>query len=217
MEFSKKLMLVDPKLYRASMREKTLSRLDEDIEQTLNSELSDEEKATNYIAALRRYKYFGIPPKVEPKVDIESEILETVPAAYRHKAKRLMEHMKRDPSIQIGEKGELIHNQQKIEDSHLGDLLNEVIQKKPLQATPQELGVKGWEEFESALKGYNLSKDLSENLGRGTHRPKSKRLKHQQLPPPTPLAVAPASSKKKSAIAKSSRGRTLTMPKWLRI
>ena len=215
MEFSKKLMLVDPKLYRASMREKTLSRLDEDIEQTLNSELSDEEKATNYIAALRRYKYFGIPPKVEPKVDIESEILETVPAAYRYKAKRLMEHLKRDPSIQIGEKGELIHNQQKIEDSHLGDLLNEVIQKKPPQPTPQELGVKGWEEFESALKGYNLSKDLSENLERGTRRPKSKRLKTQQPPPPPPPASL--QKKNKSAAAKSSRGRALTMPKWLRL
>ena len=35
MEHAKKLMLVEPKLFRPSMREKTLSRLDEEIEKTL--------------------------------------------------------------------------------------------------------------------------------------------------------------------------------------
>jgi len=63
MEHAKKLMLVEPKLFRASMREKTLSRLDEEIENTLNSELSDSDKALKYIDALRRYKYYGEEPQ----------------------------------------------------------------------------------------------------------------------------------------------------------
>jgi len=40
MENTKKLLLVDPKLYRPSMRDKTLSKLDEEIDLTLNADYS---------------------------------------------------------------------------------------------------------------------------------------------------------------------------------
>ena len=233
MEHTKKLVLVDPKFYRASMREKTLSRLDEDIEKTLNSELPDDQKVTDYIAALRRYKYFEVPhtkEEEEPKANIESKILDTVPVELRHKAKRLMEHLKRDPSVQIGEKGELIHNQQKIENSHLGDLMNELIQKKSQQHQQQQQqheDVKGWNEFESILRGYNLSNNLSEHLNRVGGKQKTKRQSkaHQQAPPSllsssrtsTPSAsavsIARASYVKKK---KSSKGRLLKVPGWLK-
>ena len=104
MEHAKKLMLVEPRSYRASMREKTLSRLDEDIEKTLNSDIGDAEKAHLYIEALRKYKHFDSSSSAlaEKKTDeklSETDILATVPVNQRHRAKRLLEHLKRDPSI----------------------------------------------------------------------------------------------------------------------
>ena len=79
MEHAKKLMLVDPRLFRLSMREKTLSKLDEEIEQTLSSDLVDSEKALRYIAALKKYKYYESSKREETEVDVESKILSTIP------------------------------------------------------------------------------------------------------------------------------------------
>jgi len=117
-------MLVDPKMYKASMRDKKLSKLDEKIEQTLNSELSDGDKALNYIDALQRYKFYGLEPSVDKKEEkdekmAESEILATVSSDVRHKAKRLMDHLKRDSSFKIGGEGEIIYNQQNFLHSHV--------------------------------------------------------------------------------------------------
>ena len=46
-------MLVEPKLFRLSMREKTLTRLDIEIDKTLNSNLSNSEEAIKYMEALK--------------------------------------------------------------------------------------------------------------------------------------------------------------------
>ena len=68
MEHTKKFVLVDPRFVRPSMRDKALSGLDNDISNILNSDLSDEIKARNYVSALARYKNYSTPPKsVEPK------------------------------------------------------------------------------------------------------------------------------------------------------
>jgi len=169
MEHAKKLMLVDPKMYRASMRDKTLSKLDEEIEQTLNSELSDGDKALNYIDALRRYKFYGIEPLTDKKEEkdekmAESEILATVSSDVRHKAKRLMDHLKQDPSFKIGGEGEIFYNQQKISHSHVGDLLNDILEKKKTTVRAEE--PPGWREFSNSLKSLGVPRDLITNTDR---------------------------------------------------
>jgi len=165
MDHAKKLMLVDPKLYRASMREKTLGKLDEEIEHTLNSELPDGEKALNYIDALRRYKFYGIEPKAnkteEEKGDsMESEILESVSSDVRHKAKRLLSHLKRDSNFKIGSEGEIIYKQQKIPRSHVGDLLSDILEKKK---TTADEGPLGWRKFSNSLKSLDVPSNLIVN------------------------------------------------------
>jgi hypothetical protein len=165
MEHAKKLMLVEPKMYKASMREKTLSKLDEDIESTLNSDLEDGEKAARYIESLRRYKYYGdsgIADKKGEKSNVESEILATISIEDRHRAKRILEHLKRDTSFKIGDEGEIIYKQQKIDKSHVGDLLNDVLQKKSTEEGPL-----GWKEFSSTLYSSGVPKNLISNPARG--------------------------------------------------
>lgn len=156
-------MLVEPRLYRPSMREKTLTRLDEDIEKTLNSNLDDVEKAQLYIETLRRYKHFdtSVASKEEEKENTETDILESVPVEQRHRAKRLLEHLKQDSSIKIGDKGEFMYNQQKLHQSHVGDLLNDILRKKSTATPPQ-----GWREFSDSLKYLEVPRDLVENTDR---------------------------------------------------
>jgi len=210
MEHAKKLMLVEPKLYRPSMREKTLSRLDEDIEETLASDLSDSEKAAKYIAALHRYKHYGAPKEVEEKVDVESDVLDTVPLSQRHTAKRLLDHLKKDRNFKIGDRGEISYNQQKVPQSHLGDLLNDILRKKSGGERPV-----GWEEFANSLKGVDVPKELVENTDLWNYMhpvakevKKVKKFKHstpRQVSPPPPL-----STPRRSRIARKTR-----KPRWL--
>ena len=68
MEHTKKLVLVDPRFVRPSMKEKALSELDNDISSILNGNESDEAKAKSYISALARFRNLSAPPKIEKPV-----------------------------------------------------------------------------------------------------------------------------------------------------
>jgi hypothetical protein len=163
MEHAKKLMLVDSKSFRPSMREKTLSNLDVEIEQTLNSEISDQEKAYKYIEALRKYKYYDVQTadkNIDEKSKSESNILDVVSSEQRHKAKRILDHLKRDANFQINNQGEIIYKQQTLNRSHIGDLLNEALKKKSILADSPI----GWRQFLNSLKELAVPKDLIENV-----------------------------------------------------
>ena len=196
MEHAKKLMLVEPKLFRPSMREKTLTRLDEEIEKTLNSDLPDGEKAIKYIEALRQYKYYESPQtkekEQETQANVESEILSSVSGAQQHKVKRLLEHLKRDKDVEIGEKGELIYKNQKIQQSHVGDLLNDILQKRSSSIPP------GWEELSDSLKTLNVPRDLIVNTDRWKHmHPPPRGLTSKRTLPKA--SISRSSLKRKSA------------------
>jgi len=92
---------------------------------------------------------------------VESEILDTISSVHRHRAKRILDYLKRDTSFKIGDEGEIIYKQQKIDKSHVGDLLNDVLQKKST-----EVGPLGWQEFASTLKSLRVPKDLISNPAR---------------------------------------------------
>lgn len=67
MEHTKKFVLMDPRFVRPSMTDKVLSSLDSNISDILNSDVSDEVKAKNYVSALARFKNISAPPKPEEK------------------------------------------------------------------------------------------------------------------------------------------------------
>jgi hypothetical protein len=160
MNHAKKLMLIDPKMYRPSMRDKSLSAIDSDIEATLHSDLPDDEKAKRYAATLKRFKAYE-EPKIEkpPVIDqLESNVLQSVPPNQAYKAKRLMQQIKREPNIDWSKEGELIYKQTKIPNSSIVDLMSDVLKTKST-----DLPI-GWEEFASGLA--KAPQDLIANTDR---------------------------------------------------
>ena len=91
MDHAKKYVLVDPAMYRPSAALPiaapiavsvapiaTPSSLDKEIQQTLDSQLPDDEKAKLYISTLRRYKAYNQKP-APTKVNLETELSGSLP------------------------------------------------------------------------------------------------------------------------------------------
>jgi hypothetical protein len=160
MEHAKKLVLVDPRMLKPSMLERTLTKMDAEIANTLNSELDDYEKAHRYMNVLKKYKYMDA-PKTNTKekiIDkIEMATMDSAPPNKRHKAKRLFEQIKKDPSAALNEKGEFIYKQSLIPGSNITDLIVDALRAKSTE------GPLGWKEFVNSLKETNVEKDLISN------------------------------------------------------
>jgi len=145
MEHAKKYVLVDPQMYRPSMPEKSLSELDKVIHQTLNSELPDDEKAKLYMAALHRFKAYDAKPP-PPKLNLESELANSLPPNQQYKAKKLLRLIKDNPDIDWKDTGELIYKQTTVPKSHVTDLFADAL----APSRPTE-GAIGWEEFDEGI------------------------------------------------------------------
>src|SRR5271163_2622302 len=98
MEHGKKMILIDPKFARPSMRDNPLSALDTEISSILENDAPDDEKAKQYLMALKRAKCYGQDPAPSTNsVDkLESTVLGSMPPTQRYKAKRTMDLLKRD-------------------------------------------------------------------------------------------------------------------------
>lgn len=160
MEHARKLVLVDPRFARPSMREKTLSSLDYEIESVLSSDAPDDEKAKKYIQTLKRFKYYEEVPTA-PKKQIEKlepSVLQSLPLHQQHRAKRLLDHLKNNtPEVDFNEQGELIHRQSRIPKSNIVDLIDDVTRTKTTVAPV------GWEELAASLRASKVSKELVAN------------------------------------------------------
>ena len=86
--------------------------------------------------------------------------MDTVPKTMEAKARRLMEHMKRD--IAWTTRGELIHEGVPVAGSNLVDLVNDLLRKRKTDPT-------GWQPFARQLRAMNLSMELVGNVARRTY------------------------------------------------
>ena len=147
MEHAKKYVLVDPQMYRPSLPEKSLSRLDLEIQNILNNDLPDDQKVIMYNATLKKYRTYDNSMKaVEPKPTIEQELTDTLPPNQQYKAKKLWRLIKDNPDIDWSDKGELIYKQSLIPNSHVSDLFGDALAtKRPVE------GPIAWEEFDDVL------------------------------------------------------------------
>jgi hypothetical protein len=161
MEHAKKLVLVDPRMLES--KEKTLSKMDKEIGDVLNSQLDDYEKAHRYANILKKYKYRQAPKATtnETIMDkLEMSTVDSAPPTKRYNAKKLFQQIKKDPSAAINANGELIYKQSLIPGSNITDLIVDALKTKSTE------GPLGWQEFVDSLKETKVEQALITNPAR---------------------------------------------------
>ena len=96
---ARKMVLVDPRMVRPTIKDKTLSQLDEQIESVLNSDLPDDLKAKQYMMALNRSKHYDAEPKtptssIVPENENFEEIVNSLDQNQKFKARRILTQLK---------------------------------------------------------------------------------------------------------------------------
>ena len=92
-----------------------------------------------------------------PSSGIEADVVDTVPKTMQVKARRLMEHLKRD--ISWTARGELIHEGVPVVGSNVVDLVNALLRKRKTDPI-------GWQPFARQLRTINLPMELIGNASR---------------------------------------------------
>ena len=104
----------------------------------------------------------GVEPGLEgavraPSSGLEATVLDTVPKTMQAKARRLMEHLKRD--IAWTARGELIHEGVPVVGSNVVDLVNDLLRKRKTDPP-------GWQPFARQLRAINIPMELVGNVVR---------------------------------------------------
>ena len=92
-----------------------------------------------------------------PGSGIDATVLDTVPKTMHAKARRLMEHLKRN--VAWTARGELIHEGEPVVGSNVVDLVNDLLRKRKTDPT-------GWQPFARQLRTINLPMELVGNAAR---------------------------------------------------
>jgi len=210
MEHAKKMVLVEPRQiekWKESMMDKTLSKLDGEMYDILHRNTAEDEKAKLYSNSLRRYLNIN-KPEVEKKFqwedktddkpevtnDIESLVLETVPKKWKAHASKLLTQLKSNPNVRWSAKGELVLNDTTIPNSHIVDLVNDLLRKRTSTSAPI-----GWSQLAKVLKDSNIPHELIGNEDRW-----------QYITSPSSQSPAVTSSRKRDATPLYKRAKQAT-------
>ena len=184
MNFAKKMVLVEPRQlekYKETMVDKTLSKLDGELYEILQRNISDDEKAKLYSSSLSRYLNIDKPTVVtkfdedddvdedaikgmKTSTDVETLVLDSVPKKWKRQASRLLTHIKNNPDVGWSEKGELVVKNTVVPKTHVVDLINDLMRKRTSARTPN-----GWKRFADALKDHNIPHELIGNEDRWSY------------------------------------------------
>ena len=177
MEHARKMALVDPRMLdtlrspppQTDTLGKKVQALDDEMMTILDrKDLDDRTKVTLYNQVLQRYNVLSDKHAKEPTravgapattatSGIEADVVDTVPKTMQGKARRLMEHLKRD--IAWTARGELIHEGVPVAGSNVVDLVNDLLRKRKTDPT-------GWQPFARQLRAMNLPMELVGNVTR---------------------------------------------------
>ena len=92
---------------------------------------------------------------------LEATVLDTVPKSLQAKARRLMEHLKRN--VAWSDRGELVHEGVPLAGSNAVDLVHDLLRKRKTDATT------GWRSLAKQLRAVNISMELIGNAARRTY------------------------------------------------
>ena len=167
---------------------KIVQALDEEMKTILDrKDLDDGTKVTLYNQVLQRYnglvdKRFkepirmiavnesteGSKTRVEEEAEedapirrLEATVLDTVPKSLQAKARRLMEHLKRN--VAWSDRGELVHEGVPIAGSNAVDLVHDLLRKRKTDAPT------GWRSLAKQFRAVNIPMELIGNVARITY------------------------------------------------
>jgi len=188
----KKMALVDTRmlerlkspetpLTRTEEARKTLSDLDMGMKNVLDrDDLTDEQKVRLYTTALQKFvqvrnRMDPIQPIIQKDTSHQKEInlfpaaaeskaLHAIPAIYRNRAEKILQHIKTSNDVGWSENGHLIYQDNIVEGSNITDLLLDVVKSGSRTKNPE-----GWREFAAALKEVNVPRSFIGNKARWHH------------------------------------------------
>ena len=183
MEHARKMALVDPRLLDTLRSPppptdtvgKKVQALDDEMKTILDrKDLDDGTKVTLYNQVLQRYNVLvdkrvkepvrviavGKEAGTEPEEasSMEADVVNTIPKSLQSKARRLMEHLKRN--IAWNDRGELIHEGVPVAGSNAVDLVQDLLRKRKTDDPT------GWQSFARQLRVINIPMELVGNAAR---------------------------------------------------
>ena len=124
-----------------------------------------------------------------PSSGTEADVVDTVPKTMQAKARRLMEHLKRD--VARTARGEFIHEGVPVAGSNVVDLVNDMLRKRKTDPT-------GWQPFARQLRAINLPMELVGNVARRAYIRQATTATPSRRPATTPRSAAAAGSARRS-------------------
>ena len=158
-------------------------------ESTKGSKTKDEEKEDEEDTPIRR---------------LEATVLDTVPKSLQVKARRLMEHLKRN--VAWNDRGELVHKGVPIAGSNAVDLVHDLLRKRKTDAPT------GWQSLAKQLRTANIPMELIGNAARRTYIQTDSLSRRSAI---TPRAVGSARKSLRWTPLARSKHPTPTPPRWL--
>jgi hypothetical protein len=176
MEQVKKMILIDPRMMEKlnnvntdmkmksimdkmlNAKDLVLSSLDGDMSKVLTDPyMSDDRKVQQYTSAQARYNIINAPDseKQENSEDkyIPDDVLPSIPKRLKIKGERLIEFVKKNPSLNFNARGELTIDGMRIANSHASDLINHALKKN--KSVPI-----GWDIFQQHLLTMNIPRNI---------------------------------------------------------
>ena len=138
-----------------------VSKVDADMANILKKDISDYDKEKLFTQELGKYLLLRNQKNIVPN-ELKSipspEIMASIPKMYRNKASGLLQYLQSDKDVKWDEQGHLYIGQQKIENSHILDLIHDAMRLRKKVSRPQ-----GWRELSSHLKQKNIPRELVGN------------------------------------------------------
>lgn len=207
MQHAKKMLLVDPQQQQQPQPEppkqqQYISEMDKEMQNTLNENIPDDLKAKFYYSILQKYvgRKSDYAWDSTTPMQVEEELLESVPPEVKYKAKRLLRIIRNNPEAEWNSRGEFIYRQRTIPNSHIIDLIGDVLRKSN-NLSPPPLG---WEEFARMLKSINVPRELVPNTQRWKFI-----TKEEEEERPTQLPTITSSTRKSRRRAKAIEWKSL--------
>ena len=122
-----------------------------------NPYLADDKKVQQYTSAQARYNIMNAPElekqeQVEDKY-IPDDVLPSIPKRWKNKGERLIELIKKNPSLNFNTRGKLTIDGMRIANSHASELINHAL--KRTKSVPI-----GWDIFQQHLLTMNIPKNM---------------------------------------------------------